>query len=181
MSGQIVILSGPSGVGKDTVIDRWKQLDPRVVRVVACTTREPRPGDRDGIDYTFLSVPEFQRMAQAGDFLEWKEVHSNFYATPLRQMEGILEARGIAVLKIDVQGALEVMAKRPEAVTIMLIPPSWEELERRIRSRGTDSPQTIEKRLANARTELALADRYQHQVMNDELERCVAEIRRIVP
>lgn len=180
MSGRIVILSGPSGVGKDTVIDRWKQLDPRVYRVVAFTTREPRPADRNGFEYHFVTVPTFKLMAEAGNFLEWKEVHGNFYATPLREMEKILEANCIAVLKIDVQGALEVMVKRPDALSIMLVPPSWDELERRIRARGTDSAATIEKRLVNAKAELAQADRYQHQVVNDDLDRCVAEIREIV-
>ena len=180
MKGRIVILSGPSGVGKDTVIDRWREIDHRVHRVVAFTTREPRPADRNGFEYHFVTATTFHMMAAAGNFLEWKEVHGNFYATPLREMEKILEADCVAVLKIDVQGAMEAMVKRPEAISIMLLPPSWEELERRIRARGTDSLATIEKRLQNAREEIAQADKYQHQVVNDDLERCVAEIVEIV-
>lgn len=180
MKGRLVILSGPSGVGKDTVIDRWNQLDPRVHRVVAFTTREPRPLDRNGFEYHFVTATTFHMMARAGDFLEWKEVHGSFYATPLREMEKLIEAGCIAVLKIDVQGAIEAMAKRPDATSIMLLPPTWDELERRIRERGTDSPAMIEKRLQNAREEMAQADLYQHRVVNDDLEQCVAKIMEIV-
>lgn len=180
MSGKIVILSGPSGVGKDSVLERWKQADANVVRVVAYCTRAPRTGEQDGIDYHFRSREEFMRMADAGDFLEYKEVHGNLYATPLKDMEALLAQGKIAVLKIDVQGALTVMEKRPDVLSIFLLPPSFEELERRIRSRGTDDEATIQKRLSNARDELAVADRYQYRVVNDDIDRAVAEIMEIV-
>jgi guanylate kinase len=180
MSGRIVILSGPSGVGKDTVIERWKELDSRVERVIAYTTRTPRTGEVDGVDYHFVSREHFERMAAEGKFLEWKEVHGNLYATPLNDMEDLLADDKIAILKIDVQGGVEAMALRPDALSIFLTPPSWDELERRIRARGADDPNAIEKRLQNARDELAIAPRYAHRVVNDDLSRAVAEIQELV-
>lgn len=177
MSGRLVILSGPSGVGKDTVIDAWKASDPRVRRVVAYTTRAPRTGETDGIDYHFVPVERFRELADAGAFLEFKEVHGNFYATPLHDMEAMLTDGAIAVLKIDVQGALSAMELRPDAMTIFILPPSDEELERRIRGRGTDDEATIEKRLHNARLEIELSDRYQHRIVNDSVEAVVEAIR----
>jgi guanylate kinase len=180
MSGRLVILSGPSGVGKDSVLDRWKTADPRVVRVVAYCTRAPRSGEVDGVDYHFVTREQFMAKAEAGDFLEYKEVHGNLYATPLKDMEALLADGRIAVLKIDVQGALSVMEKRDDAISIFLLAPSAEELERRIRKRGTDDEATIQKRLKNARDEIALSDRYQHRVVNDDLDRAVAEIMEIV-
>jgi guanylate kinase len=175
-----VILSGPSGVGKDTVIDAWRAVDTRVHRVVAYATRAPRTGETDGIDYHFVTVEEFHRKAAAGDFLEYKEVHGNWYATPLRDMEQMLEDGKIAILKIDVQGALSAMELRPDAITVFILPPSVEELERRIRGRGTDAPEAIEKRLQNARDELSVAPRYQHQVVNLDVEKTVEELARVV-
>lgn len=173
MSGRLVILSGPSGVGKDTAIERWRERNPLVQRVVAYTTREPRPGEVDGVDYHFVSAERFRSLAEAGAFLEWKEVHGNSYGTPLHDMEAMLAAGKIAILKIDVQGAMAALAKRPDAVTVFLLPPSMEELEERIRGRAQDSEKAIERRLANARGELAMAHRYQHRIVNDELEECV--------
>jgi len=181
MPGKLVILSGPSGVGKDTLLVEWAKADPRVVRVVAYTTRSPRAGEVDGIDYRFVSPETFARMASDGDFLEHKEVHGNWYATPLRDMERLLADGRIAVLKIDVQGGLDAMGRRPDAISIFLEPPSMEELERRIRSRALDTPEQIERRLRNAHDEMAVRDRYHHRVVNDALPRAIAEIMAIVP
>lgn len=173
MQGRLVILSGPSGVGKDTVIDAWVRKDPRVVRVVAYTTRAPRPGETDGIDYHFVSRDTFLECAEAGDFLEAKEVHGHHYATPLKDMERLLATGKVAVLKIDVQGALTVMALRDDAISVFLLPPDVEELERRLRERGTDDPATVARRLENAQGELALSERYAHRVINDDVEAVV--------
>jgi guanylate kinase len=178
--GKIVILSGPSGVGKDTLIDAWRALDSRVERVVAYTTRDPRVGETNGVDYHFVAREQFDEKASKGDFLEYKEVHGNGYATPLRDMEDMLDDGKIAILKIDVQGALEAMQLRPDALTVFILPPSVEELERRIRSRGTDSQEAIEKRLRNAREELAASDRYLHRIVNDDVGKSVSELQRIV-
>jgi guanylate kinase len=178
--GTLVILSGPSGVGKDTVINAWHAKDPRVERVVAYTTRPPRVGEMPGLDYHFISLSEFLRLAEAGAFLEFKEVHGNHYATPLHDMEEMLEAGKIAVLKIDVQGALTAMELRPDAISVFLMPPSSDELERRIRARNLDAPDVILRRLINAREEMALAHHYQHQVVNDAVDEVVKELARIV-
>lgn len=179
MKGTLMIVSGPSGVGKDTLIDRWAAADPTVERVVAYTTRDPRPGEVDGKDYHFVTEAEFAQKERRGDFLESKEVHGRHYATPLKDMEKML-ARGLtAILKIDVQGALTVMAQRKDAVTVFVLPPSMEELEDRLRNRRTEPEETVRKRLQTARDEVALADRYDHRIVNDDIDQAVAELARI--
>lgn len=178
-SGRLIILSGPSGVGKDTVIDAWRTRNPRVRRVVAYTTRPPRPGEVDGVDYHFVSVPRFQHLVEQGAFLEHKEVHGNFYATPLTDMEAMLENGFLAILKIDVQGALTAMELRPDATTIFILPPSWQDLERRIQFRGSDAPEVIERRLQDARAEMSLADRYQYRIYNDRITSAVDRLEAI--
>ncbi len=180
MKGRLVILSGPSGVGKDTVIDAWRAVNPLVERVVAYTTRDPRDGEREGVDYHFVSRESFLDMASKGDFLEHKEVHGNLYATPLRDLEAMLAASKIAILKIDVQGALSVFKLRPDAMSIFLLPPSWEELERRIRFRGTDDEAAIEKRLTNAKWEISQSERYSHQFVNDQIDHLVSQLEKCV-
>jgi guanylate kinase len=180
MSGKLVIFSGPSGVGKDTLLNAWSAANPRVKRVVAYTTRAPRPGEVHGIDYHFVSVTDFLEKAKNGEFLEYKEVHGNHYATPLLDMEWMLTNGLIAVLKIDVQGALTAMDLRPDAISIFILPPSWEELERRIRERALDSDKDIVVRLLNAREEMEVAGKYQHNVVNDSLDRAVKELEGII-
>ena len=172
----LVILSGPSGVGKDTVIDAWRARDPRVTRVVAYTTRAPRAGEADGVDYHFVTTDVFLECAEAGEFLEAKEVHGHHYATPLKGMSVLLDAGKVAVLKIDVQGALTVMALRPDALSVFILPPSVEELERRLRDRGTDAPERVAQRLENAKGELALAERYQYRLVNDDVDAVVERL-----
>ena len=176
LNGQLIILSGPSGVGKDTIIDAWAVRDPRVKRVVAYATRAPRPGEQDGLDYHFVSVQKFHELAGDGAFLEHKEVHGNFYATPLADLDSMLEQGLIAILKIDVQGALAAMELRPEALTVFISPPDMNELERRIRDRGSDDPAAIERRLANAREEMAVADRYHFHLVNDSVPHVVDQL-----
>lgn len=178
--GQLVILSGPSGVGKDTVIEAWRKVNPRVERVVAFTTRPPRPGESNGVDYHFVSEERFMAMAQAGEFLEHKEVHGRRYATPRAGVDRLLGAGKIAILKIDVQGALAVMDLLPETVSIFLLPPSPEELERRIRGRGSESPADVQRRLDAAREETAQAHRYRYQVVNVEPRQVVGELENIL-
>jgi len=166
-------------VGKDTVIDAWKAADPRVERVVARTTRQPREGEVDGVDYVFLTPEQFLALAEDGFFLEYKEVFGNYYGTPLRTMEEILSDGRVAVLKIDVQGALTVMPLRPDAKTIFLLPPDEEELERRIRGRQKDSEETIAKRLAKAKDEIAQSGHYEHRIVNQIVEETVKKLQEI--
>ncbi|MCH8274069.1 MAG: guanylate kinase [Armatimonadetes bacterium] len=180
MDGKLVILSGPSGSGKDTVIEAWKGIDADVNRVVAYTTRSPRKGETDDVDYHFVSPGTFESMVKEEAFLEWKEVHGNLYGTPVFDMERMIREGKIAVLKIDVQGALTAMEKRPDAITIFLEPPSMDELEQRIRDRRTDTEHQIEIRMKNAVWEMAHADRYQHRVINADAQRAAEEIDHIV-
>lgn len=181
MEGRLVILSGPSGVGKDTVLDAWRAGNARVQRVVAATSRSPRPNEVDGIDYHFLSREGFLAKVARNELLEYKEVFGNFYGTPLDGLQKLLKDGKIAILKIDVYGALEVIPKRPDALTIFLLPPSEEELEARLRSRSTDSEEDVELRLKTAHEEIAIGmSQYSHHVVNDEIGRAVAELEEIV-
>lgn len=180
MEGKIVIVSGPSGVGKDTVIDAWIAQNPRVQRVITCTSRQPRDGEVNGVHYHFFTPEEMQAKEAAGDFYEMKNVHGNFYATPKKGVQDILDAGGIAVLRIDTQGAIELMPKMPHAVTVFIDPPSFEELERRIRSRALDSEEVIQTRLKNARNEIACSLRYRHIVTNDVVEHAVRKLEYII-
>ncbi len=180
MIGRLVILSGPSGVGKDTVLDLWMAKNPKVKRVVACTTRPMREGEKQGIDYDFRTRQEFLECAEMGRFLEYKEVHGHLYGTPISGVEEIMNHGGIAVLKIDVQGALEVISSRPEATSIFLMPPTVEELDRRIRVRGSESEDVIQLRLQNAQREIEMAHRYQYQIINQNINQTVEQLEKIV-
>jgi guanylate kinase len=176
--GRLVVISGPSGAGKSTLL---KQLFNRVASLkpsVSATTRPPRPGEVDGVDYHFLTTDEFQRRHSAGEFLEACEVFGSghWYGTLESEVTPSLEAGKWVVLEIDVEGTFNVLTRFPEAITIFVRPNSLEELERRLRSRGTESPAAIERRLAVARRELDCADRYQFQVVNDDVDRAVQEI-----
>lgn len=180
MRGKLVIFSGPSGVGKDTLLDAWRESNNLVKRVVACTTRASRPGEVDGVDYHFKSHHEFEALIAANAFLEHKLVFGNYYGTPVREMEQMLAEGLIAVLKIDVQGAITAMELRPDATTIFVMPPSMDELDRRIRARATETSDVIEKRLATAHAEIELSSRYQYKIVNDQINRAVAQLNKIV-
>jgi guanylate kinase len=180
MSGRLVILSGPSGVGKDTILDAWSRRNPKVQRVVAYTTRPIRPRERDGLDYKFVTLEQFRALIAGGAFLEFKEVFGNLYGTPLLDMEDMLAEGKVAVLKIDVQGALTAMKLKPVAVTVFVMPPSLEELERRIRMRATDPPEVIERRLRTAADEMVLASEYQHVLVNRDVAELVEQLDALV-
>ncbi|MCH7904394.1 MAG: guanylate kinase [Armatimonadetes bacterium] len=180
MSGKLVILSGPSGVGKDAVIDAWIAANLRVTRVVTYTTRAPRDGETDGVDYNFVTPGKFAELAGLGRFWESKKVHGHMYASPKADTEQLLEQGRVAILKIDVQGALEVMRLCPEAVTVFIMPPSEAELERRIRERASEDEATINHRLETAKKEIECAGLYQHRVVNDDLAKTVRELQEIL-
>jgi guanylate kinase len=181
-AGQLIVISGPSGAGKTTLLKRLFEECSGLVASVSATTREPRPGEVDGVDYHFLTDEEFQRRRTGGEFLECFEVFGSgtWYGTLESEVAPSLAEGKSIILEIDVQGTMAVLARYPQAVTIFVHPSSVDELERRLRSRGTDSEQSIERRLAVARRELDCAGRYQHQVINDDVEQAVQKICDII-
>lgn len=177
--GKLVVISGPSGAGKTTLLKRLYACAPAPLVVsVSATTRAPRPGERDGVDYHFLSKDEFERRRLAGDFLECFEVYQrgDWYGTLRGEVAPRLAAGKWVVLEIDVQGTLAVLQHYPDALTIFIRPSSIDELERRLRLRGTESEAALQRRLDVARRELASIDRYRHQVVNDDVDRAVKEL-----
>jgi guanylate kinase len=182
-AGKLFVMSGPSGAGKTTLLKRvYGRCRRPLDKSVSATTRKPREGEVDGVDYHFLSRDEFERRRRNGDFLECFEVFGRgvWYGTLKSEVAPRLEEGKWVVLEIDVQGTIAVLANYPDAVTIFIRPVSVEELERRLRARGTESEADLQRRLETARRELAEAHRYRYQVTNDELERAVAEVNRIL-
>jgi guanylate kinase len=181
--GRIVVVSGPSGAGKNTVLRGVFQRCPAPLAAsVSATTRPPRAGETDGVDYHFLTPDEFERRRRAGEFIECFQVFDNgyWYGTLRSEAMAALRAGKWVVLNIDVQGGMAVMEQFPDAVTIFLRPGSMEELERRLRGRDTESESSIRSRLQRAKCELDSAGRYGHQVVNDDLERAIEEINAIL-
>jgi guanylate kinase len=178
--GLLVVVAGPSGVGKGSVHGRLRQALPDVTLSVSATTRRPRPGERDGADYHFVDRDTFEAMAADGRLLEWAEYAGNLYGTPRQPVEQAVAEGRVVLLEIEVQGALQVKEQVPEALLVFLVPPSTEELERRLSGRGTEDAATVARRLEVARSELEARDRFDHVVVNDDLERCVAEVRELI-
>ena len=180
----LVIISGPSGVGKDTIIDalRRRPRSKDYHYVVTCTTRTRRPGEIDGVSYNFLDPDRFAELRRAGEFLEANQVHGHWYGTPRRQVREALAAGRDVILKIDVQGAQFVKETVPEALLIFLVPPSLEDLFHRLRSRATESVDELELRQRNAAIELARQDDYDYVVTNEtgQVERTAARIDEIL-
>lgn len=183
-TGKLVVISGPSGAGKSTLVERlMATLGDRVRLSISATTRPPRAGEKADRDYHFLSAEEFARRRQAGEFLECAEVYPGlWYGTLRSEVTPFLEAGKSVVLEIDVQGARSVLQQYPQAVTIFVRPASLEELERRLRGRGTESAVDVQRRLETARRELDAADMYRYQVVNQtgQLEAAVAQLREIL-
>jgi len=181
--GHLVIISGPSGAGKSTVVRQLlEQCDLPLTLSVSATTRKPRPSERDGVDYFFLTHDEFRERRLAGDFLECKEVfgRGDWYGTLQSQVAAGLEAGKWVILEIDVEGTLSVLEKFPDTLTIFIHSGSIEELERRLRQRGTETEESLKRRLEVARRELTLIDRYRYQVINRDLAEAVREVCEIL-
>jgi guanylate kinase len=174
--GLLVVISGPSGVGKDTLIKRLLELDPNSRYSVSCTTRPARPNEVDGVDYSFVSRERFQELINQAAFLEHATYNGNFYGTLSERVERERGAGHDVVLKIEVQGAEQIRAKTPEAIFIFVVPPSVDELVRRQIKRNTESSKDMEARRQIATREMEYAARYDHVVVNDELEPAVAEV-----
>lgn len=174
--GLLVVVSGPSGVGKDTVLQRLFGLDPSLSYSVSYTTRQPRPGEVDGRDYSFLTEARFDAMVAGGELLEWEPVHTHRSGTGRRRVEDALDAGRDIVLNIDVKGGLRIRALLPDAILVFLVPPSLEELERRRRGRGTEDEAELTRRAADAEIEMGYSPQYDVTVVNDDVEQAAKEI-----
>jgi guanylate kinase len=174
--GLLIVISGPSGVGKDTVLRRLFELAPELEYSVSYTTRPPRPGEVDGESYTFVSEPEFLSLIEQREFLEWAKVYDHYYGTSRRRVEDALNRGKDIILKIDVQGAAFVKKRRPDALFIFITPPSTEELLSRLTGRNTESPEALVRRQREALIELGLAKDYEHVVCNRDVDETAREI-----
>ena len=178
--GKAFIVSGPSGVGKSTVLKQLLERRTNLCFSVSATTREPRPGEENGVHYHFLDVDTFQTWIKQEEFLEYAEFVGNFYGTPKKYVHAAMEQGKDVILDIEVQGAIQVVNKMPEVVRIFIAPPNWNELERRLTERGTDSPEKIQKRLLRAKVEFQTAHTYDYFVINDTVENAVNELDAIM-
>ena len=180
MRGLLFIVAAPSGAGKSSLVAALLAEDPRVALSVSYTTRAPRPGEVDGREYRFVDRPTFQRMLEAGEFLESAEVHGNYYATSQHQIESIRASGRDALLEIDWQGAQQVRRIFPEAIGIFILPPSVAELERRLVARGQDSAATIARRLAAAAAEMSHAAEFDYAIINKDFDEARRDLVAIV-
>lgn len=174
---RLTVIAGPTAVGKGTVVAQILRTHPEIKLSVSATTRKPRPGERDGVDYHFWTPEQFDRSVASGEMLEYAVVHgANKYGTPRGLVEAALQAGESLILEIDIQGARQVKKVMPEANLIFIAPPNWDELVRRLQSRGTENPEEQARRLETARMELAAATEFDHTVINDDVARCAEEV-----
>jgi len=180
MSGNLYVVAAPSGAGKSTLVTLLLKDEPGIQLSISTTTRAPRPGEQDGREYNFLSVTAFRAMIERGEFLEWAEVHGNFYGTSKKWIADQLTTGSDVLLEIDWQGAQQVRAIFPAAIGIFILPPSMEELERRLTGRGTDSEDVIARRLAAAQAEMRHAGEFDYAIINDSLDQALSDLRSVV-
>ena len=178
-NGKIIVISGASGVGKSTILTEVMKARQDLVFSVSATTRPMRPGEADGVNYHFISRESFLDMVRKGEFLEYDEHHDNLYGTLYSAVKDATE-KGHVVLDIEPNGAMNVRRKYPDAILIFIMPPSWEALEARLRGRGDTPEEQVQTRLTRARWEIDQADKYDYQVVNDQVETCVAEVLKII-
>jgi guanylate kinase len=178
--GSLVIISGPSGTGKSTLIEVLLKKRPTLRYSISYTTRPPRGNEKNGVDYFFVSRPAFEKRRDAGEFAEWAEVHGHLYGTLTANIDKAVACGEDVVLDIDVVGAGKLLGKFPRAVSIFVAPPSMEVLKKRLIKRDTDSPDAVNRRLKNAEMEMAHADRYDHVVVNGDLAKAISSIETIL-
>ena len=174
----VIVLSGPSAVGKSTIVRCLRERIPDLHFSVSVTTRAPRPGEVDGVDYTFVSTERFEQLIDDGALFEWAEIHGGLHrsGTPAQPIRDAARAGHPVLIEVDLAGARAVKKAMPEAVTVFLAPPSWEALERRLSGRGTESPEVMARRLQTARAEMAAQDDFDRVVVNSRLESACAEL-----
>ena len=180
MSGLLFVAAAPSGAGKTTLVRHIVAQTPNLVLSVSCTTRSPRPGEIDGQDYHFMEEARFHVLREAGDFLEWARVHGNYYCTSRRWIAAERAAGRDVLLEIDWQGAAQVRGVFPEAIGIFILPPSMEVLAERLRGRGTDDAEVIERRLLAAREEIRHVDDFDYVIMNADLDTACAQLASVI-
>jgi guanylate kinase len=174
--GSLYVISAPSGAGKNALLDEVRRRETRIASTVSATTRAPRPGERDGVEYYFLDRETFKRRVAAGEFAEWAEVHGNLYGTLRSELERCLATGSDVILELDVQGMRSLKGLYPGVGTIFLAPPSMAELERRLRNRGTNDDADIALRMRNAETEMAAQSEFDCIIVNDTIDRAAAEM-----
>jgi guanylate kinase len=178
--GLLMVLSGPSGVGKGTLCQVLLQENPRLVRTTSMTTRAPREGEENGVDYHFVDVGRFEELKRQGAFLEWAKVHDNFYGTLAAEVEKLRQDEYDVIMEIDVQGAAKVRSAAAEGISVFILPPHMDELWQRITGRGTETEEVMKKRFATAQLELLEVFNYDYVVVNDSISRAVKDIERIM-
>ncbi|WP_341531167.1 guanylate kinase [Nostoc sp. UHCC 0302] len=175
-NGRLIVLTGPSGVGKGTLMRSLLQRHPELYYSVSVTTRSPRPGEIDGKNYYFISRSKFEQLVAQGQFLEWAEFAGNYYGTPSETVLNQIRSGKLVVLEIELEGARQIRTSFPSAKSIFILPPSFEELEKRIRGRAQDSEEAIARRLRRAQEEIKAADEFDLQIVNDDLETALNDI-----
>lgn len=180
MEGFLVVVSGAAGTGKGTIISSVLKKNDNLTYSVSMTTRSPRMGEVEGESYYFVSKEYFEKLIDEDAFIEYAFVHTDYYGTPKANIENDLKKGKIVLLEIDVQGAAEVMKKYPNAVSVFILPPSFEELERRLRIRGTETEEKIIKRLENAKSEMSRSKEYEYVIVNDDLQSAIKDFESIL-
>lgn len=178
--GRLIVLTGPSGVGKGTLMRSLLQRHPELYFSVSATTRSPRPGEIDGKNYYFVSLGKFEQLVAEGEFLEWAEFAGNYYGTPREAVLNQIQSGKLVVLEIELEGARQIRASFPSALSIFILPPSFDELEKRIRSRAQDSEEAIARRLLRAQEEIQAADEFDIQIVNDDFETALNDIETVL-
>ncbi|MDU4889095.1 MAG: guanylate kinase [Clostridium sp.] len=179
IKGQLLVVSGPSGAGKGTICKALIEKNPIWIST-SCTTRKPRAGEVEGVNYFFIEREEFLKRIDNDEFLEYAEVYGNFYGTPRSEVLRLLEEGKDVILEIDIQGALKIKSSYPEGVFIFIMPPSMEELRNRITNRGSETPESLKTRLEAAYDEISFASKYDYAVVNDEVDKAVKKIESII-
>ncbi|MEA5599863.1 guanylate kinase [Nostoc sp. UHCC 0252] len=178
--GRLIVLTGPSGVGKGTLMRSLLERHPELYFSVSATTRSPRPGEIDGKNYYFISRSKFEQLVAEGEFLEWAEFAGNYYGTPREAVLNQIQSGKLVVLEIELEGARQIRASFPSALSIFILPPSFEELEKRIRDRAQDSEEAIVRRLLRAQEEIQAADEFDIEIVNDDFETALNDIETVL-